>query len=93
MIYFFIRLVRGIVSVFVAMCIIIILLFFVLDKNLIFSEDEQYVKLSNNQKITYMYTMWEKYGYLKRVTYPEYLTQLVKEGQMDEEYRKTSLLP
>ena len=87
--YFLIRLVRGMVSVFVAMCIIIILLFFVLDKNLIFSEDEQYVKLSNNQKITYMYTMWEKYGYLKRVTYPEYLTRLVKEGQMDEDYRKS----
>ena len=87
--YFLIRLIRGMVSVFVAMCIIILLLFFVLDKNLIFSEDEQYIKLSNNQKITYMYTMWEKYGYLKRVTYPEYLTRLVSEGKMDEEYRKT----
>ena len=53
--YFFKRLLRGLFSVVVAMCIIIILLFFVLDKTLIFAEDEQYVKLSNNQKITYIY--------------------------------------
>ena len=81
--YFLIRLARGLISVFVAMCIIIILLFFVLDKALIFAEDEQYVKLSNNQKIVYMYTMWDKYGYLKRVTYNDYLNQLVADGELD----------
>ena len=83
--YFFKRLLRGLFSVVVAMCIIIILLFFVLDKTLIFAEDEQYVKLSNNQKITYMYTMWEKYGYLTRVTYNDYLNGLVDAGEITEE--------
>lgn len=71
--YFFIRLLRGCVSVVIAISVIIILLFFVLDKSLIFAEDEQYQKLTNNQKTVYMYTMWEKYGYLTRVTYNDYL--------------------
>ncbi len=87
--YFLKRLLRGIVSVFIAICVIIILLFFVLDKNLIFGADEQYVKLAHNQKITYKYTMWEKYGYLTRVTYNDYLNQLVASGEMDEAYKST----
>lgn len=82
--YFLKRLARGVFSVVVAICVIIILLFFVLDKTLIFAEDEQYVKLSNNQKITYMYTMWEKYGYLTRVTYNDYLNTLVQQGEITE---------
>lgn len=31
-----------------------------LDDTLIFAEDEQYVKLSNNQRTLYMYQKWEE---------------------------------
>lgn len=85
--YFFIRLLRGCVSVVIAISVIIILLFFVLDKTLIFAEDEQYQKLTNNQKTIYMYTMWKKYGYLTRVTYNDYLNALVAKGQIDETFK------
>jgi hypothetical protein len=53
--YFFIRLLRGCVSVVIAISVIIILLFFVLDKSLIFAEDEQYHvfgKMKVSQKVS-----------------------------------------
>ena len=87
--YFLKRMLRGAVSVVVAVAIIMLLLFFVLDKTLIFSEDDQYTKLQNNQKTTYMYTMWEKYGYLDYVTYQDYLNELVAAGELDEAYKET----
>ena len=56
-----------------------------MDRNLIFAKDSQYTKTANNQKITYKYQTWEKYGYLDYVTYSEYLQMLVDEGEIDEE--------
>ena len=85
--YFFKRLLRGCISVAVAVSVIMLLLFVLLDKTLIFSEDEQYQKLANNQKTTYMYTMWEKYGYLDLVSYNDYLNELVANGEIDEEIK------
>ena len=60
--YFFKRLLRGCISVVVAISVTMVILFVWMDKTQIFAEDEQYNKLTNNQKISYAYTMWEKYG-------------------------------
>lgn len=87
--YFFRRLLRGCFSVVVAISIIMLLLFVLLDKSLIFSEDAQYQKLSNNQRIDYMYTVWEKYGYLDLVSYNDYLNELVSRGEITEEFKST----
>ena len=85
--YFFRRLLRGCVSVAVAVSIIMLLLFVLLDKTLIFAEDEQYQKLANNQRTNYMYTVWEKYGYLDLVSYNDYLNELVASGELDEDLK------
>lgn len=87
--YFFKRLFRGCFSVVVAVSLIMVMLFVWMDKTQIFAEDEQYSKLSNNQKITYMYTMWEKYGYLDYVSYNDYLNELVADGQLDADFKST----
>ena len=87
--YFFKRVGRGCVSVVIAVSIIMVLLFYAMDNTLIFSEDEQYAKLANNQKISYMYTTWEKYGYLDLISYNDYLNELVAKGEMDEEFKST----
>lgn len=81
------RLLRGCIAVVIAVSVIMILLFIVLNKSLIFAEDDQFAKLSNNQKINYMYTMWEKYGYLDYVTYNDYLNDLVASGELDEDFK------
>lgn len=87
--YFFRRLLRGCLSVVVAISVIMVIVFIWMDKTQIFAEDEQYHKLTNNQKITYAYTMWEKYGYLDMVSYSDYLNDLVAAGEIDEEFRST----
>lgn len=87
--YFFKRLLRGCFSVVVAISLIMVMLFVWMDNTQIFAEDEQYSKLSNNQKTTYMYTMWEKYGYLDYVSYNEWLNELVASGELDEEFKST----
>lgn len=48
-IYFFKRFFRGCISVVIAVGLIMLMVFSWLDALLIFAEDEQYVKLSNNQ--------------------------------------------
>lgn len=85
--YFLKRLLRGCFSVVVAVSVIMILMFYVLDKTLIFAEDQQYQKLNNNQKTLYMYTTWEMYGYLDYVSYSDYINELVASGEMGEDVR------
>ena len=44
-----------------------ILIYSVMDRNLIFAKDPTYTHQSNNTKITYKYSKWEEYGYLDYV--------------------------
>ena len=88
-IYFFKRFFRGCISVVIAVGLIMMMVFSWLDDSLIFAEDEQYIKLSNNQKTLYMYQRWEEYGYLDYVPYTDYLNDLVTNGEITEETRQS----
>lgn len=88
-IYFFKRFFRGCISVVIAVGLIMLMVFSWLDDTLIFAEDEQYIKLTNNQKTLYMYQMWEEYGYLDYVSYNDYINELVNEGQIEEDFRQS----
>ena len=85
--YFFKRFFRGCISVIIAIALIMMMVFSWLDATLIFAEDEQYVKLSNNQRTLYMYQKWEEYDYLDYVPYTDWLNQLVSAGELSEEER------
>ncbi len=85
--YFFKRFFRGCISVIIAIALIMMMVFSWLDATLIFAEDEQYVKLSNNQRTLYMYQKWEEYDYLDYVPYTDWLNQLVAAGELSEEER------
>ena len=86
--YFFKRFFRGCISVVIAICLIMMMVFSWLDDTLIFAEDEQYVKLSNNQKTTYMYQKWEEYGYLDYLPYTDWLNEKADAGEITEEERQ-----
>ena len=86
--YFFKRFFRGCISVVIAICLIMMMVFSWLDYTLIFAEDEQYVKLSNNQKTTYMYQKWEEYGYLDYLPYTDWLNEKADAGEITEEERQ-----
>jgi len=82
------RILYGVMSVIIVVAIIMIMVYTLLERDKIFRSDPVYQKNNNNSKITYMYQRWEEYGYLDYVTYEDYLNDLIKSGELDEETRK-----
>lgn len=78
------RVLRGILSIIAVVAIIMVMVYSLLDRNLIFANDSTYSHLNNNTKITYRYQKWEDFGYLDYVTYTDYLNLLVSEGEISE---------
>lgn len=88
------RLLFGILSACAATIIVMVMIFSLLDRQLVFAADPGYTKQINNAKEVYKYRKWEEYGYLDYVTYSEYLNMLVKNGELDEATREeASKLP
>lgn len=81
------RIIRGLISVVIVVAIVMILIYSLMDRELIFSKDTLYTRQHNNQKITYQYSKWEEYGYLDYVPYTEYMQQLADAGEIDEDTR------
>lgn len=85
------RILRSIVSVILVVAVVMVLIYSMLDRNLIFAQDPVYSKQLNNQKETYKYRKWEEYGYLDYVTYAEWLQSLVSSGEITSEERDTAV--
>lgn len=81
------RLLRGIVSVVIVVAIVMVMIYSMLDRQLIFANDDTYRKLANNQKEVYKYSKWEEYGYMNYVPYTDYLLELTQNGTIDEQTR------
>lgn len=85
------RLLYGILSVVAVVAIVMIMVYSMMDRNLIFANDATYTKMSNNNKITYKYSKWEEYGYLDYVSYADYINMLVANGELAEESKSAVL--
>lgn len=85
------RLIRGILSVALMLVIVMVMIFTLMDRQLIFAADPMFTKRSNNAKPTYMNSKWEEYGYLDYVPYSDWLVQLTKDGIIDEETRSEAV--
>ena len=81
------RILHGIVSIIIVVAIVMVLIYSMLDRELVFSADTAYTRQASNSKTAYMYTKWEQYGYLDYVTYAEWLNGLARDGEIDEETR------
>lgn len=81
------RILRGIFSIIVVVGIVMALVYNVMDRNLIFAQDSVYSHKSNNDKTVYKYQKWEEYGYLEYVTYTDWLTELMDNGELTQEER------
>ena len=81
------RILRSIVSVFLVVALVMVLIYSLMDRNLIFAQDPLYTKQSNNQKEAYKYRKWEEYGYLDYVPYADWLNERVKNGTLTKEER------
>ncbi|MBQ3090497.1 MAG: ABC transporter permease [Oscillospiraceae bacterium] len=79
------RVLRGLVSVVIVVGIVMVMIYSCLDRNLIFAADPNYSHVKANAKEVYMMQQWEKYGYLDYVTYADFLIQLKRDGEIDQE--------
>ena len=61
------RFLHGLISIVIVVAIVMMLIYSLLDRTTIFSEDEVYRKLQNNARTTYTYRRWQDYGYLHYV--------------------------
>ena len=84
------RVLRGIVSVIIVVGIVMVLIYSCLDRNLIFAGDSTYAQTGSNQKTVYKYRKWEEYGYIDYVPYADWLSELVSNGELDEDTRKAA---
>jgi oligopeptide transport system permease protein len=85
------RILHGIFSIIVVVAIVMIMIYSLLNRDLIFAADSTYSHQSNNQKEAYKYSKWEEYGYLDYVPYADYLLSLTQSGEIDEETRAAAV--
>ncbi|MBQ1877871.1 MAG: ABC transporter permease [Erysipelotrichaceae bacterium] len=77
------RLLHGIFSVVVVVAVVMILIYSLMDRHQVFAFDTNYTKQYSNAKTVYTYRAWNNYGYVDFYTYANYLSQLVKNGELD----------
>lgn len=85
------RLLRGLISVIIVVAIVMILIYSLMDRELIFAQDPQYSKNTFNKAEIYKCTKWEGYGYIDYVPYSDYLAQLRAAGEIDEQTKSDAL--
>ncbi len=85
------RLVYSLVSIVIVVAIVMTLIYSLLNRSLIFANDTTWQKQQNNAKVTYSYRKWKEYGYLDYISYADYLTHLVRTGEMDAETREEAV--
>ena len=56
------RIIGGVLSIVAVVAIVMILIYSLMDRQLIFQSDALYMKKLSNEKTLYMYTKWEEYG-------------------------------
>ena len=75
------RILHGLVSIVIVVALVMIMIYTMLDRNLVFAGDTKYSHTSNNARVAYKYSKWEDYGYLDYVTYSDWLNELVSSGE------------
>ena len=81
------RLLHGAVSIILVVTTVMLLVYGLMDRTKIFVADGNYNKQANNNRVTYRYRRWEDFGYLDYVPYADYINELARSGELDEETR------
>ncbi len=88
------RILHGLISVVIVVIIVMTLIYVFTNRENVFSADPLFTKKTNNDRVVYKHEKWEDYGYMDYVSYTDYLKELKKNGELDDEtYAKVSTLP
>ncbi|MGM9619071.1 MAG: ABC transporter permease [Oscillospiraceae bacterium] len=85
------RILYGAFSIVVVVALVMVMVYSLMNRDLIFANDSSYTHQNNNARITYKYQRWEEYGYLDYVSYAEYLLALTNSGEIDEATRSEAV--
>ncbi len=85
--YLFKRILHGLISVVIVVAIVMVLVYSLTDRELIFANDPLYTKRVRNDREIYKYQQLEEFLYVDYVTYQEYLIDLTSQGDLDEATR------
>lgn len=81
------RFVHGLISAIIVVAIVMVLIYSLMDRQLIFATDNVYRNLGNNAQNVYRYQKWEEYGYIDYVPYADWLLEQTRKGELDEDTR------
>lgn len=81
------RLLHGIVSIICVVIIVMILVYSLLDREIIFAGDPNYSKMQSNARVSYMYSRYESFGYVDYVPYSEFINEKLASGELTDELR------
>ena len=85
------RILHGIVSVICVVIIVMILVYSLLQRELIFGGDPNYSKMVSNARTTYEYSRYEAFGYVDYIPYADYINSLISSGELNSETRKDAV--
>ena len=73
--YMFKRILFSIFSLLVVVMLVMFLVYSLIERSVIFQTDDMWNKKSNNDRVYYEYTQYQKYGYLRFVDYTQFLRE------------------
>ncbi len=86
------RLLRGAFSAICVVLIVMILVYSLLDRSIIFAADPNYSKMTSNARISYEQSRYEDFGYVDYISYADYINELGRNGELNDEERSTVAL-
>ena len=84
------RLLHGLFSAVCVVIIVMVLVYSLLDRSLILAGDSGYSHTTSNNRETYVQSRYEVFGYVDYVPYADYLAELSRNGQIDDETRSAA---
>jgi len=79
------RIIRSLISVCIVVAIVMVMIYACLDRNLIFGSDPVWNHMKHNAQETYEMQQWERYGYVDYIPYADWMKELLKSGEIDQE--------
>ena len=85
------RLLHGAFSAVCVVIIVMVLVYSLLDRSTILAGDPNYSKMQSNARVTYEQSRYEVYGYVDYVPYADYINDLARNGEIDEDTRSAAV--
>lgn len=89
--YLTIRIVKGTLSAICVVVLIMLLVYSLMDRTVIFGGDPNYSKVQSNSRVTYEQSRYQAFGYVDYTLYSDYIKDLAAKGEIPDEDRTAAL--